>query len=99
MAEDIGAGLIVIGSRGRGGIRRALMGSASDLVIRHAHCPVLVYRMQLKKEVRNGEPCIHSEGSETSREPLMPISLAQRSSRAKEAVSGLRRPDDQPDRS
>ena len=45
LAEDIGAGLIVIGSRGRGGIRRALMGSVSDLVVRHAHCPVLVVRM------------------------------------------------------
>jgi nucleotide-binding universal stress UspA family protein len=44
LAEDIGAGLIVIGSRGRGGIRRALMGSASDAVVRHAHCPVLVVR-------------------------------------------------------
>ena len=44
LAEDIGAGLIVIGSRGRGGIRRALMGSASDMVVRHAHCPVLVIR-------------------------------------------------------
>ena len=44
LAEDIGAGLIVMGSRGRGGIRRALLGSASDLVVRHAHCPVLVVR-------------------------------------------------------
>jgi nucleotide-binding universal stress UspA family protein len=44
LAEDLGAGLIVMGSRGRGGIRRALMGSVSDSVIRHAHCPVLVVR-------------------------------------------------------
>jgi len=44
LAEDVGAGLIVMGSRGRGGIRRALMGSVSDSVIRHAHCPVLVVR-------------------------------------------------------
>ncbi len=44
LAEDIGAGLIVIGSRGLGGIRRALMGSVSDSVVRHAHCPVLVVR-------------------------------------------------------
>jgi nucleotide-binding universal stress UspA family protein len=44
LAEDIGAGLIVLGSRGRGGIRRALMGSVSDSVVRHAHCPVLVVR-------------------------------------------------------
>jgi nucleotide-binding universal stress UspA family protein len=44
LAEDIGAGVIVMGSRGHGGIRRALMGSVSDAVVRHAHCPVLVVR-------------------------------------------------------
>jgi nucleotide-binding universal stress UspA family protein len=44
VAEEIGAGLIVVGSRGLGGVRRALMGSVSDSVVRHAHCPVLVVR-------------------------------------------------------
>ena len=44
LAEDIGAGVIVMGSRGHGGIRRALMGSVSDAVVRHAHSPVLVVR-------------------------------------------------------
>jgi nucleotide-binding universal stress UspA family protein len=44
LAEDIGAGLIVMGSRGLGGIRRALIGSVSDSVVRHAHCPVMVVR-------------------------------------------------------
>jgi nucleotide-binding universal stress UspA family protein len=44
VAEDISAGLIVMGSRGLGGVRRALMGSVSDSVVRHAHCPVLVVR-------------------------------------------------------
>jgi nucleotide-binding universal stress UspA family protein len=43
-AQDQGAGLIVMGSRGRGGIRRALMGSVSDSVVRYAHCPVMVVR-------------------------------------------------------
>ncbi len=46
VAEEIGAGLIVMGSRGMGGVRRALMGSVSDSVIRHAHCPVLVVRKE-----------------------------------------------------
>lgn len=44
VAEDVGAGLIVMGSRGLGGVRRALMGSVSDSVVRHAHCPVLIVR-------------------------------------------------------
>jgi nucleotide-binding universal stress UspA family protein len=44
LAEEIDAGLIAMGSRGLGGIRRALMGSVSDSVVRHAHCPVLVVR-------------------------------------------------------
>ena len=44
LAEDLEAGLVVMGSRGHGGIRRALMGSVSDSVVRHAHCPVLIVR-------------------------------------------------------
>lgn len=44
LAEELGAGLIVMGGRGRGGMTRALMGSVSDSVVRHAHCPVLVAR-------------------------------------------------------
>ncbi len=44
LAHDIGAGFIVMGSRGRGRMRRALMGSVSDSVVRHAHCPVTIVR-------------------------------------------------------
>jgi nucleotide-binding universal stress UspA family protein len=46
MAEELGAGLIVMGSRGLGGVRRALLGSISDSVVRHAHCPVMVVRQE-----------------------------------------------------
>jgi nucleotide-binding universal stress UspA family protein len=42
VAEDIGADLIVIGKWGLGRVRRALIGSVSDSVIRYAPCPVLV---------------------------------------------------------
>ena len=37
-------GLIVMGSRGLGPIKRRLMGSVSESVVRHAQCPVLVAR-------------------------------------------------------
>lgn len=44
LAETLDVGLIVIGSRGLGAVSRALMGSVSDSVVRHAHCPVFVVR-------------------------------------------------------
>lgn len=42
--EQGGVGLIVMGSRGLGPIKRRLMGSVSESVVRHAQCPVLVAR-------------------------------------------------------
>jgi nucleotide-binding universal stress UspA family protein len=46
LAEGVGADLVVVGSRGLGGIRRARLGSVSDSVVRHTHCPVLVVRRE-----------------------------------------------------
>ena len=42
LAEERGATVIVAGSRGRGGIKRAVLGSVSDHLVRNAPCPVLV---------------------------------------------------------
>jgi nucleotide-binding universal stress UspA family protein len=36
--------LIVIGTHGRKGLSRALIGSVAERVVRHAHCPVLTVR-------------------------------------------------------
>ena len=49
LAEELGAGLIVMGSRGLGGVRRALIGSVSDSVVRHAHCPVMIVRPEKQR--------------------------------------------------
>jgi nucleotide-binding universal stress UspA family protein len=43
-AKEWPADLIVIGSHGRGGVQRALLGSVAEGVMRHAPCPVLVVR-------------------------------------------------------
>jgi len=43
-AREIGAGLIIIPSHGRGPIKRLLLGSTTDRVVHLAHCPVLVLK-------------------------------------------------------
>lgn len=44
VAEEEQVDLIVMGSRGLGGFQRILLGSVSDGVLHHAHCPVLIVR-------------------------------------------------------
>lgn len=44
LANDLEADLIVVGTHGRQGFRRFLLGSVAEGVVRTAHCPVLVVR-------------------------------------------------------
>ena len=44
LATERGARAIVLGTRGRGGVKRALLGSVSDDVVRNAPCPVVITR-------------------------------------------------------
>ena len=51
-AADHGFDLIVIGTHGRTGLARAMLGSVAESVVRHAHCPVLVVRSENHDAVR-----------------------------------------------
>jgi nucleotide-binding universal stress UspA family protein len=44
VARDVGADLIIVGSRGVTGLERALLGSVSEKVAREAHCTVEITR-------------------------------------------------------
>jgi nucleotide-binding universal stress UspA family protein len=44
IAGELGVDAVIVGSRGRGALKRALLGSVSSYVVHNAPCPVLVIR-------------------------------------------------------
>jgi nucleotide-binding universal stress UspA family protein len=50
MAEKQGAGLIVMSSRGRGGLGRLVFGSVADAIVHNSPIPVLLIRPEDKKD-------------------------------------------------
>jgi nucleotide-binding universal stress UspA family protein len=51
LAREIHADLIILGSRGYSGLKKALLGSTAERVVRYAPCPVLIPRGQRFKGV------------------------------------------------
>ena len=45
LAGQLGVDLIAMTTHGRGGLKRILLGSVADAVVRHAPCPVLLVRV------------------------------------------------------
>ena len=51
LASEVGADLIFIGSHGKTGVERLILGSVSESVVREAKCPVLVARPKTYADV------------------------------------------------
>jgi nucleotide-binding universal stress UspA family protein len=56
VAREKHADLIVMGTHGRTGLRRLLMGSVAELVVRGADCPVLTVKMPFPESEPVAEP-------------------------------------------
>jgi nucleotide-binding universal stress UspA family protein len=67
-AESAHASLLVLGSRGHGMVRQALLGSVSTSLARRAHCPVVVVRPE--SHPGSGRVVVGHDGSESSRRAL-----------------------------
>jgi nucleotide-binding universal stress UspA family protein len=58
LASDLKAKLIVLGTHGRRGLARILMGSVAETTVRYARCPVLVVpSIEQANEVKIEPPC------------------------------------------
>jgi nucleotide-binding universal stress UspA family protein len=54
-AKRWSADIIVVGSHGHGFWGRTLLGSVSNAIVHHAHCPVLVVRKNNDKDSKNNK--------------------------------------------
>jgi nucleotide-binding universal stress UspA family protein len=54
-AEEIGADLIVMGTRGLAGVKHVLLGSVAERTLRAAPCPVLTVKTPAPGGVTSGE--------------------------------------------
>ena len=59
IAAEEGVEMIVLGTHGRSGLTRMLMGSVAESVVRRAPCPVLVYRAVAETLVGRRAEALH----------------------------------------
>ncbi len=63
-AEDVACDLIVMGTHGRSGLGRLIMGSVAEAVVRQARCPVLTLRSPINPGVAG--PSTQPSGAATA---------------------------------
>jgi nucleotide-binding universal stress UspA family protein len=92
-AED--ADLLVVGSRGRSGVRSTLLGSVALHCVTHARCPVVVvHQLSRPSAGAGGTVVVGLDDSDPSREALRAaVAEAGRLGAQVEAVVAYRRPD------
>lgn len=61
-AEETKADLIVMGTHGRTGVGRLLLGSVAELVVRNAPCPVVTVKMP-QRQVAAEQPLLAGQGT------------------------------------
>lgn len=79
--------LIVVGRRGRGGLRRALLGSVSSAVVRAAHCPVAVVHHHVSPVQPSGAPIVLGIDGSPAAESAIAIAFDEASRRATDIVA------------
>lgn len=65
-----GADLLVVGNRGKGGLREALLGSVSQYCVQHATCPVAVLREASRPRDHERRIVVGVDGSRSSKAAL-----------------------------
>ena len=85
-AEESHCDLIVMGSEGKSGIGRKLLGSVAEQVSRHATCPVLIAKAPATSDVA---PTSRASGHPLFSTILFPTDLSDRASEAFAVASAL----------
>ena len=62
-AKDNDIDLIVMGTHGRTGLGRLLMGSVAEAVLRRAHCPVLTLKEPVGQRAKEGSSTTQMKGA------------------------------------
>jgi nucleotide-binding universal stress UspA family protein len=76
-AEEVGAGLIALGTHGRKGLSRALIGSVAEKVVRTARVPVLTVHSGDVVKTEIGRPQVEEQRAPEVMEPPPPMARPQ----------------------